>query len=333
MLMPDCRDIAIFGQASEFEEIVPIIIEDEIDPITNKPAEINIKIALMNLEQIRKNKDWNKLVRQKGFNVDNQGFYLVRHNRQIGRALTLNLFQRHNYYNYFRGEISFPPELDKYFGVQTNKSRFSINPVIREKIGERVKNVLSQILTTTKNFTRETQARESDEGVRPSEEIAAKAETMLKRNTYEPSVKELQKEAKQIEIQKQEEINKVVADSNLTDEEKQEKIAKIEKKFQFQAPFKRVLKHIRHGPFYFPEPQGKSTELVINTDHQFYTKIYEQAIESQLDVYLDLLLFTLAKAELLYYDREDIRKFYDRQRIEWSTILTTYLDESYNDDD
>ena len=73
---------------------------------------------------------------------------------------------------------------------------------------------------------------------------------------------------------------------------------KIENKFQFYRPFKRVLEFIESGNFYFPRPKGKNTEVVINTAHPFYKKVYERATQNNMDVFLDLLLFTLAKADL-----------------------------------
>jgi len=89
----------------------------------------------------------------------------------------------------------------------------------------------------------------------------------------------------------------------------------------------RVLEFVESGNFYIPRPKGKNTEVVINTAHPFYKKIYEHATQNNLDVYLDLLLFTLVKAELEFYDSEDIRKFYQWQRAEWSAILSAFLDE------
>jgi len=90
-----------------------------------------------------KNPDWSpKFMQRHGINQENQGFYLVRHNRQIGRALTLDLFSRHPSLNYFRAEISFSPALDELFGVQTNKSRFTLKGKLKDKLELKFKGVL-----------------------------------------------------------------------------------------------------------------------------------------------------------------------------------------------
>lgn len=333
MLMKGCVFSELFGNANEFEVIQPISIKDVIDEATGKPAEIRIRIALMDLERIRKQKDWRAEVRNKGFNIDNQGFYIVRHNRQIGRALTLSVFQRHNDLNYFRGEISFPPALDNYFGVQTNKSRFALDAELREIIRKLISPPLSQIRKISKEFQTRAQAEESPEGVRPAEEIAAKAERALKKNTYQPTPKQIKDEKETDEAEKSERIKSVEENKQLSPAEKKERIRKIENEFQFKLPYKRVLATSEYGPFYYPRPRGNSTEVVINIQHPFYKKIYERAVANKLDVYLDLLLFTLVKAELMFYDRDEIRKFYESQRTEWSTILKTYLDETEDVDE
>ncbi len=332
MLMPGCMYSDLVGQASEFAEIKPIDFEDEIDPITGKPAQVKIKLALMDLEKIRGNKDWRKIPQKVGFNINNQGFFILRHNRQIGRAVSLSIYSKHGDYNYFRGEISFPPVLDKYFGVQTNKGRFSLDPSLRDIIEERVKKHLSQIRDVVKKWQRKAEAEESGDGVRSSEEIAAKVDKLLKKSKHEPTADEIKQAEEEINKKKEEEIKKVEENPQLTEDEKKEKKQKIENKFQFYRPFKRVLEFIESGNFYFPRPKGKSTEVVINTAHPFYKKVYERATQNNMDVFLDLILFTLAKAELEFYDNDDIKKYYRMQRAEWSAILSAFLDECFENE-
>jgi len=333
MIMPGCMYSDLVGQASEFADIKPIFFDDEIDPLTNKPAMVKIKIALMDLEGIKKkNKNWRTIPRNIGLNMDNQGFYILRHNRQIGRALSLSIYTKHPSFNYFRGEISFPPVLDKYFGVQTNKSRFALDPSIRDMIQERVKVHLSQIRDVVVKWQRKAEAEENKDGIRSSEEIAAKVDKLLKKSKHEPTLEEIKKAEEEINKKKEEEIKKIEEDQKLTENEKKEKKQKIENKFQFYRPFKRVLEFIESGNFYFPRPKGKSTEVVINTAHPFYKKVYERATQNNMDVFLDLVLFTLAKAELEFYDNNDIKKYYKMQRAEWSAILSAFLDECFENE-
>ena len=45
-------------------------------------------------------------------NLMNQGFYIVRNNRQIARAITIGNYKKHNSLNRFRCEISYSSDLD-----------------------------------------------------------------------------------------------------------------------------------------------------------------------------------------------------------------------------
>jgi hypothetical protein len=73
-----------------------------------------------------------------GINIKNQGFYIVRNNRQIDRALTLDLFAKHNNCNRIRAEVLFSGDLDEFMGINFAKKgiqpRHEIVDAIREKV-------------------------------------------------------------------------------------------------------------------------------------------------------------------------------------------------------
>ena len=107
-------------------------------------------------------------------------------------------------------------------------------------------------------------------------------------------------------------------------------IRKIEIAFQkLPVTFKTVIDVIGTGEFYDVRHKGQIIEVVINSEHGFYKKIYERAIQDpMMRILLDLFLFTLAKAEDIYYDNEEVRKFYRIQRREWSAIMSAFLEEA-----
>lgn len=326
MLMPCCKDSDVLGYGKEYAEIEPIEFEN-LKNEGGEPAKIRIKISMLDVEKIRKNPKWSPEFNKKhGINQDNQGFYLMRHNRQICRAYTFDLFTKHPSLNYFRGEISFPPALDRYFGIQTNKSRFSLKSSIKNKIEERLKGVLRQLTKDTEEIINEIKKVQQEDEVKPSEKIAAKASKFLKGR--KPSEKEIKGYEKEKEKLKKKAIRRVVEDVGLSKEEKTEKIKKIENRFQFERPFKMVLDKIGTGEFYIVRHKAKSTEVVLNISHPFYKKVYERATQNpDLVAHLELLLFALAYAEHLFCDNEDVMKFYKSQRSEWSAALSAFLDE------
>jgi len=327
MLIPNCKNHDILGYGKEYAEIEPISFDDIKDE-NGQPAKIRIKISMLDVKKFRSNPNWSQQFSEKhGIKQENQGFYLMRNNRQIGRALTLDLFTRHPSLNYFRGEISFPPVLDRFFGIQTNKSRFSLNVSIKNKIEEKIKGVIRQLANDTEEIINEIKKEQQKDEIKPSEQIAAKASKFLK--TKKLPEKLLEKYEKEKQKQKEIEIRKVKEDKKLSDKEKEKRIKQIENRFQFERPFKLVLDTIGTGEFYMVKHKAKSTEVVLNIAHPFYKKVYERATQyPELQTHLDLFLFTLAHAEHLFCDNEEIMKFYKTQRMEWSATLATFLEES-----
>lgn len=65
--------------------------------------------------------------RKVGLNIANQGFYVMRNNREIAKALEFGgVFMKHNDLNLLRIELSFNSTLDKWMGVNSRKQ--DINP-------------------------------------------------------------------------------------------------------------------------------------------------------------------------------------------------------------
>src|SRR5207253_1005437 len=85
---------------------------------------------------------------------------------------------------------------------------------------------------------------------------------------------------------------------------------------------------IAEGPFYRPLRLGMQKRLVINTDHAFYTKVYNAAPEIRSA--LEVLLFVLAERELEVSG--DAETFYRAERQRWSERLRHALDTLVPDD-
>lgn len=108
MLMDGFDGIEESGKGENYADIEPIIYTDIIDEKGN-PARIEITISMLPVKKIMEK----KLQRKSPFYVspDNQGFYLMRHGRQIAGGQTLYLFTRHPMLNYFRGKSVLNPVL------------------------------------------------------------------------------------------------------------------------------------------------------------------------------------------------------------------------------
>ncbi len=332
MLLPGCWMQDQAGQGRIFQTIPPIVVEDVIDPVTGKPAEVEVKIAVLDWEHVWKQPNADEIRSKLGINIEEQGFYLMRHDRQIGRAQSFWLYTKHNDFNYFRGEISFPPVLDDYFGVQTNKSRFSLDRSLRDQLNESMKGVFGAIRKSYKDFIKQTEAKAAAPGMSKSEEAAAKGESLLKKSRFPIDPAQLAAVRAEQAKEKEQLVSKVKADTALTPEQKTREIQRIQNMFQFVRPFRRAIEASESSDFYVLRPKGDQTTVVINMNHPFYRKVYEKAVTSGMDSQLDLILFALAKAEYIAYDNEKYVKFYEIQKKEWSTILSVYLEEFQEDE-
>ncbi|MHB1830403.1 MAG: hypothetical protein ACYCO0_03330, partial [Candidatus Micrarchaeaceae archaeon] len=267
------------------------------------------------------------LATTKGINQSNQGFYLMRNDRQIDRAQSFGLFEKHNSLNYFRGEISFPSSLDRYFGIQTNKSRYTLKDDMKDKIRDKIKGIIPQLRTETERIKAEAEGEGFGEGVKPAELIAAKANRLLKKKKLgRELLAKAEAEEKKIEQKAEAEIAQI-EQSAMDPKQKQEKIEEVRRKLKMVLPFKIEYDIIGTGEFYEVRHRGRATVVVINTQHPFFTKVYERASQDdEKKTIIELLLIALAQAEAIYSDNEEILGFYRVQRREWSAVLATLLE-------
>lgn len=89
----------------------------------------------------------------KGINYQNQGFYVMRNERELFAAETLNVYTKDPHLNRFRGEICFSGTLDEMMGVHFTKRSISISQGLTDKIKEITR---SQIANLRKNSRRRT---------------------------------------------------------------------------------------------------------------------------------------------------------------------------------
>jgi hypothetical protein len=89
------------------DELYPIELGEGPDKSTEQ---IRVRIALIPADF---GAGENRLARA----LQHQGFYLMRNNRQIQRAATLDYFSKHNDFNRMRGETFLSGNLDRYVGI------------------------------------------------------------------------------------------------------------------------------------------------------------------------------------------------------------------------
>lgn len=293
---------------------------------------VNVRIAWLDVEEIRQMPEWSgDWMRRVGLTEENQGFYLVRKGREIGSGLSFGLFNRHADKNYFRGEIEFPPELDYYFGITTNKSKFSLKQQMREKLKDSIDDIPSQIHQKTRKridkLKAEAEKESRDQDQTLSERVAEQGDSVLKsRDQLDEDEEDQLRE--ELEEEMQEKLEEIETDDSLDEEAKEEQKEKIKKEYEgyMEFPFKVTYDTLPSGQFFEVDKKGKQTRVVLNDGHEFF-EVYERATQNERErLHLDLLLMSAAHAEELYSDNEQMLRYLEEWRREWSTALRVFLD-------
>jgi len=330
MLMDGFKGEEKVGRSEEYGEI-EVIEFDDIYTENGEKAQIKIKLAKLPLKSLVGETDL-----KKKFKIDkgHQGFYLIRKGREIAGGHSLRLFRKHDTLNYFRGEIIFPPKLDEKFGIQTNKSRFSLDEDVREEIEDRVSKVIAQLrneIETERPKINE-EKKKKIPGRRESERIASEVAQRLLPSGYSSSGEKKEKEQKELEEEKKEKIKDIKESKIVSGDEEEELIQETKNRYESDIIFDLQKETLGSGNFYEIRHKGKKIEVVLNNEHEFYNEIFNEAKENyKLRVGLEFFLFTLATAEDRYWDKDTVKQFYEDQRSEWSQIMKKFLQRSSED--
>jgi hypothetical protein len=293
-------------------------------------ATVKVKLVRLDAYQIRAKDEWSAdWMSDHHLVQENQGFYLMRNDREIAAGKTLGLFTKHGDHNYFRAEIDFPPELDRYFGIQTNKSRFSLKDPLRsmlyERIGSAPNNIRQKTRAEIDRYKADAHEEEQESEIHKSELLAEEASSLLKSlpTATDEATREVQKK---VEEQKEAELQGLEA-QDLSEDEQEKKRQTIEQRFRkAKLPFQIEFDIVVDGSFYDVEVHGDQTHLIINTRHPFF-QLYERATQDdEKKVLFDVLLLSAAHAEGLYDTNEEMTEAILQYRREWSTSLRVLLE-------
>ena len=237
-------------------------------------------------------------------NQANQGLYIYRQNRLVGKAVTLGLWTRDPHFNGFRCEIFVDGTCDSLFGSTFTKM-----------IGERAADTMSQALIDKLRAEINPYAREASK--RETKDINARKENdpVIKKATEEFYKRVTDKQNKNLML-------KANRRGENKPKEEGEKEHKTRGKQQNPNPIKtRKNKWLdgfeerpmgRTGDMYGMERTNGKRIIVINTDHPFYQKFY-----SRLDTDLKFTMAQIisceeiAKQNVNYYGADDVRNTID----------------------
>jgi hypothetical protein len=230
--------------------------------------------------------------REKGINIQNQGFYLMRNNRQIARGESLGMFSKHNYTNRFRAEIYFSGKMDKMVGVNFKKEDVALSEDVYTWIRlnafpqiEAIRNIASSKESSEKpNIDHDSATR-----------VISNKGTVLKKPRITSD-----KPAKELSFMSRDGF----ADVNF------------------------IVENNTHlAPLYQVDLSGKKLTIRYNADHIFYDKVLKNAAEDNKDLVsaIDFLTYSTALSLIGITSSQDTIHLKDQFVDDLSDNLRTLL--------
>lgn len=250
-----------------------------LSAIGGKKEKIRVKIAI--LPEVNQ-----ELEKDMKMNISRQGFYVLRNNREVAKALTLDVFSKHNDFNRLRIELSFSATLDNEMGVRFTKDGISPNQAITDFLKQEIG---GQITSIRKLLGKDkvSNAASTIDHTESEQVIAQKAKLLIT-----PEAK-IEKRGPRKEF-----IDK--------DEPGDLKILRDRKNFREVKTSPKGLgvrfetaSMGREGTLYETYQEGKIIVIRWNSDHPFYDRVILANKDSKNIISaLDYLVFALASSEL-----------------------------------
>lgn len=263
-----------------------IISDDTFTINTDKGRKENIRVKIAMLPDIKESETGD-------LNMRNQGFYLMRNNREIAEGITLDVFTKHNDYNRFRAEIFFNGNLDNEMRIEFTKRDLRPKQLILDEI---IKVTKPQLAYFKKEVKRE-QIRQKDQ-----EEIHELSVRGIKEKStllIKPDVKIEKRNSPKNQSGTSEATNTRDGRHPVNIQDLRNPNAELE--FQVRAMS-------TNGPLFDVDQIGRKTLITYNSDHPFYYKVFTENEDDTVKKYIDYLVYSLATAKLKTFDDDEIER-------------------------
>lgn len=209
--------------------------------------------------------------------MKNQGFYIMRNNRQIARAETLGIFNKHNDFNRVRAEILFDGTVDEFMGINFAKKEIQPKQAIIDSITALIYNPIFTLVKKESSANSRLEVVKQKEVKHDvSEKIFEKKGSLL--------IKPIKQKIEQEEIeQKVEELKKEYEEL---------------KDFTSSSPLKFIndSKMAENDVIFKAEQVGETTLIRLNVKHPFFKVFID--LEDDAKEPIELLIGALAMSKL-----------------------------------
>ena len=242
-------------------------------------------------------------------NIPNQGFYIMRNQREIRAHDNLDMFVKHNDLNRLRGEIFFTGDMDELVGIDFTKRAIVLDQSLKDQLAQ-------YIVPQCRTIRRQEQSRRK---LKESEEIS---------ELHKQAEKYIDLKAKLL-ITPKSEVEKRRSHTNHTGVVKAGNGDRIRKHFvkvqEGSATRCRIeaVKMGVNGPIYQADLQGRVVCIAWNVDHPFYQRfVLDQESDGRLVTAVDYLVYSMASAELHTLDDDQRQLLYNFLGIVSSNVRT-----------
>jgi hypothetical protein len=251
--------------------------------------------------------------KERGFVLGNQGFYILRNNREIAEAQTLGLFNRHSEFNLFRAELHVPATLDAVLGVNFTKREVKPSQAFVDKLRQATAGQLKTI-RAQRWKKRVTTDEKTDQHHEAARLITAKSHLLVKPKA---------------EIEKRSPKSKEDADKRRNGDDST-KSRKNFKKTQLtpddlRCRFEQVSLG-EGGQIFEAYQEGRTIIVQWNVDHPFYQRfVVENDADDGLITAVDFFIWAWASAELMVYEDGKVAEMLDHMKTLISMNTRTLL--------
>ena len=252
---------------------------------------------------------------------DLKGAVVCRNGRQI-EVVRVDGVDWNNYSRQVGVEIDFPAELDELFGVTPDKQTIVFSDAVVKALHDNgLKLAVGEGARRAHKENQEHKQKKAEgEGDRISEIVLSKLDAVKPKRTKVKPTPEATEEA---EKSLKRFIKEKAASAGVPE-------AVIEPEIRSWTVNKKVSVEFRPNPggcFYEPDQRGTQTVVTLNSAHPFFQEVYAQLLPEQASVRagIEILLGTLARAELEAADNPDLHMWYFNERRKWSDDLTLAL--------
>jgi len=251
--------------------------------------------------------------REKGLNITNQGFYVLRNNREIAAGETFSAFTKHNDFNLLRIEFSYPATLDSILNTTFSKQKIKLDQSIKNK----VERICNPFIRQVRNH-----AKQKQKDRRAAKEDFSNIEKHISQKSHllKTPLAEIEKRGPREDSAGRKRKDKPIEHPRLNiTKRKRIDIESLKVRFQTESMGEKA-------PLYSPDQERDVVIVTWNVDHPFYQEVVSpNSNDPAVFNPLAYLIYCYANAELLCKDNSDSQEIVNNIRWDVGRNLSILL--------